>query len=77
MSKRRSMYAGPLRKFGIEWLEEPLYGYDFEGLAELRRSTTLNIAAGALKAARYLAGRDAPGLYGMRDLTNSLLEAQS
>ena len=27
-----------------EWLEEPLYGYDFEGLAELRRSTTLNIA---------------------------------
>ncbi|ALP94067.1 hypothetical protein IB211_01676c [Intestinimonas butyriciproducens] len=38
------MYAGPLRKFGIEWLEEPLYGYDFEGLAELRRSTTLNIA---------------------------------
>ena len=34
-------------------------------------------AAGALKAARYLAGRDAPGLYGMRDLTNSLLEAQS
>ena len=34
-------------------------------------------AAGALKAARYLAGCDAPGLYGMRDLTNSLLEAQS
>lgn len=37
-------------EIGIEWLEEPLYGYDFEGLAELRRSTTLNIAGGELNA---------------------------
>ena len=35
---------------GIEWLEEPMYGYDFEGLAELRKSTTLNIAGGELNA---------------------------
>ena len=37
-------------EIGIEWLEESLYGYDFEGLAELRRSTTLNIAGGELNA---------------------------
>ena len=37
-------------EIGIEWIEEPLYGYDFEGLAELRRSTTLNIAGGELNA---------------------------
>lgn len=39
-----------LEEMGIQWLEEPLYGYDYEGLAELRRSTGLNIAGGELNA---------------------------
>ena len=30
-------------EIGIEWIEEPLYGYDFEGLAELRKRTTLHV----------------------------------
>ena len=33
-------------EIGIEWIEEPLYGYDFEGLAELRKRTTLHVAGG-------------------------------
>ena len=35
-------------EIGIEWIEEPLYGYDFEGLAELRKRTTLHVAGGVL-----------------------------
>ena len=34
-----------LEEIGIEWIEEPLYGYDFEGLAELRKRTTLHVPA--------------------------------
>ena len=37
-------------EIGIEWIEEPLYGYDFEGLAELRKRTTLHVAGGELNA---------------------------
>ena len=42
--KKAINVCGVFKETGIEWLEEPLHGYDFEGLAELRRSTTLNIA---------------------------------
>ena len=37
-------------EIGIEWIEEPLYGYDFEGLVELRKRTTLHVAGGELNA---------------------------
>lgn len=48
--KKAINVCGVFKETGIEWLEEPLHGYDFEGLAELRRSTTLNIAGGELNA---------------------------
>lgn len=48
--KKAIKVARALEEIGIEWLEEPLYGYDFEGLAELRKSTSLNIAGGELNA---------------------------
>ena len=37
-------------EIGIEWIEEPYSGYDFEGLAELRKRTTLHVAGGELNA---------------------------
>lgn len=35
-----------LEELGVEWLEEPLYMYDFEGLGELRKRVNINIAGG-------------------------------
>ncbi len=42
--------AKRLEEMGIEWLEEPLYGYDYEGLAQLRQSVSINIAGGELNS---------------------------
>ena len=39
-----------LEELGAEWLEEPLYSYDFEGLSELRKRVNINIAGGEINA---------------------------
>jgi L-alanine-DL-glutamate epimerase-like enolase superfamily enzyme len=40
--------ARAMEEFDVFWLEEPLWAYDYDGLAELRRHTTLRIAGGEL-----------------------------
>lgn len=48
---KKALYvANALENLNIQWLEEPMYGYDFEGLAELRKRTAINIAGGELNA---------------------------
>lgn len=48
---KKALYmADALYDLGIAWLEEPLYGYDFEGLSELRKRTKINIAGAELNA---------------------------
>ena len=48
---KKALYmADALYDMGIIWLEEPLYGYDFAGLAELRKRTRINIAGAELNA---------------------------
>lgn len=42
--------ARELEHYNVFWLEEPLYAYDYAGLAELRASTTVRIAGGELNA---------------------------
>jgi L-alanine-DL-glutamate epimerase-like enolase superfamily enzyme len=37
-----------MEDYGVYWLEEPLWAYDYDGLAELRRATTTRIAGGEL-----------------------------
>lgn len=46
--KTALQFARELENFDVYWLEEPLHRTDFEGLAMLRQSTTLRIAAGEL-----------------------------
>ncbi len=40
--------AWEMEKTGVYWLEEPLYAYDYEGLARLRQAVNLRIAGGEL-----------------------------
>jgi len=40
--------ARAMEELGVYWLEEPLYCYDYDGLAELRRQVNLRIAGGEL-----------------------------
>lgn len=40
--------ARALEGLGVYWLEEPLHRHDYDGLAELRRRTSLRIAGGEL-----------------------------
>jgi L-alanine-DL-glutamate epimerase-like enolase superfamily enzyme len=40
--------ARAMEEYAVEWLEEPLWSYDYDGLAELRRRTTTPIAGGEL-----------------------------
>ena len=40
--------AQAMEPFDVYWLEEPLWSYDYDGLAELRQSTTVRIAGGEL-----------------------------
>lgn len=48
---KKALYmADAFDELGISWLEEPLYGYDFEGLSELRKRTKINIAGAELNA---------------------------
>lgn len=48
---KKALYmADAYYDLGIEWLEEPLYGYDFRGLAELRSRTKIQIAGAELNA---------------------------
>lgn len=48
---KKALYVGrALEEMGIVWLEEPLYSYDFEGNAELRRRLNINIAGGELNS---------------------------
>src|SRR5439155_14296368 len=37
-----------LERYDVFWIEEPLYAYDYEGLAEVRAHTTVRIAGGEL-----------------------------
>lgn len=46
--KRAMALARELEKLNVAWLEEPLRMRDFEGLAILRRSTTVPISGGEL-----------------------------
>jgi len=41
--------ARAMEEFDVAWLEEPLWAYDYDGLAELRRRTTTRIAGGELQ----------------------------
>lgn len=46
---KRAMYtAKAFEELGVRWLEEPLYRFDFDGYAALRRATTLPIAGGEM-----------------------------
>lgn len=48
---KKALYVGrALEELDIEWLEEPLYSYDYEGNAELRRRLNINIAGGELNS---------------------------
>jgi len=40
--------AQTMEEFDVFWLEEPLWAYDYDGLAQLRSSTTTRIAGGEL-----------------------------
>lgn len=40
--------ARAIEEYDVFWLEEPLWNYDYDGLAELRRRTTTHIAGGEL-----------------------------
>jgi len=40
--------AREMERLGVYWLEEPLYAYDYDGLAHLRREVNLRIAGGEL-----------------------------
>jgi D-galactarolactone cycloisomerase len=40
--------AREMERLGVYWLEEPLYSYDYEGLARLRQEVNLRIAGGEL-----------------------------
>ena len=42
--------AKALEDYDVFWLEEPLYAYDYDGLAELRQNTNVRIAGGELNA---------------------------
>ena len=40
--------ARAMEEFDVYWLEEPLWAYDYDGLAELRRQANIRIAGGEL-----------------------------
>ena len=42
------MMARAMEAFDVYWLEEPLWSYDYDGLAELRRQANVRIAGGEL-----------------------------
>lgn len=46
--KTAIQFAKALEDYDVYWLEEPLYRDDYTGLAELRKSTRIRIAAGEL-----------------------------
>jgi len=46
--KTALQFAKALEDYGVFWIEEPLHRNDYEGLAELRQSTKLRVAAGEL-----------------------------
>lgn len=39
-----------LEEYDVFWIEEPLYAYDYDGLAEVRANTTVRVAGGELNA---------------------------
>jgi L-alanine-DL-glutamate epimerase-like enolase superfamily enzyme len=39
-----------LEDYDVFWIEEPLYAYDYDGLAEVRASTSVRVAGGELNA---------------------------
>ena len=40
--------AGAMEEYGVFWLEEPLYAYNYDGLARLRHLSNIRIAGGEL-----------------------------
>jgi len=55
---RAVRFAKRIEPYDIEWLEEPLDQFDYEGYAELRRQTSIPLAAGEMLS----------DLHGFRDL---------
>jgi len=51
--KRAMETAKALEEFNIRWLEEPLYKQDYDGYAQLRKSTTVPIASGEFNVDLY------------------------
>jgi L-alanine-DL-glutamate epimerase-like enolase superfamily enzyme len=47
------MMAREMEAYGVYWLEEPLWAYDYDGLAALRRQVNLRIAGGELNPALH------------------------
>lgn len=47
-AKRAVITARELERFDVTWLEEPLGMYDYDGLAVVNASTSINIAGGEL-----------------------------
>ena len=48
--KKAIRFAHELEDLGVIWLEEPLHQFDYEGLAELRASTSISIAGGEINS---------------------------
>jgi len=51
--KRAMETARALEEFNLRWLEEPLYKQDYDGYAQLRKSTTVPIASGEFNVDLY------------------------
>lgn len=47
------MMAREMEDYGVYWLEEPLWAYDYDGLATLRQKVNLRIAGGELNPALH------------------------
>lgn len=51
--KRAMATARELEKLNVAWLEEPLWMFDFEGLSQLRSTTSIPISGGEMNADIY------------------------
>lgn len=51
--KRAMRTVDALEEFGVRWIEEPLFKHDFEGMATLRASTSIQIAGGEFNTDLY------------------------
>ena len=49
-ARPRAPSCHALEEYDVFWIEEPLYAYDYDGLAEVRANTTVRVAGGELNA---------------------------